>query len=149
MRRFLAALVLFASGVAFSGDRLLGVILTTDGGPVNNATTGYGSAGCSRESDPGGAGACAQAFRIGNPALISIQCKDQGAVFITSRATVDAGIGIKLATDQFLTSSIGNEATIIPLLPDGGRYVGGVVAISPLAGASRAECNVFQRIGNE
>lgn len=149
---------------AFAGDRLLGVILVTDGGTASNATTGYGSAGCAHEYDPAGAGACAQSFRIGANTLLSVQCKDQGAKFRANWYTVDAGQGITLAADQFLTTSVGQSVYVPPgcngiqtdggpcFRPgvlDGGEYNGGVVSISPLAGAARAECNISQRTGNE
>lgn len=163
MRKLLS--VCLVASTAFAGDRLLGVLLVTDGGTVNNATTGYGSAGCSRQQDIMGAGACAQAFPIGTSALLSIQCKDQAAVFAANSSTVDAGTGVKLAADQFLTTSTGSSAiTVWGLnpdggsinthglpngMPDGGSYTGGVVSIAPIAGATRAECNVNERAGNE
>lgn len=141
---------------AWAGDTLLGVILVSDGGTVSNATTGYGSAGCAAQgTSPGGAGACAQSFRIGCPMLISIQCKDQGAKVAVNQYTVDAGQGVTLAADQFLTDSTGSCVYVPPGtvaragVLDGGFYTGGVVAISPLAGAARAECNVYSRVGNE
>ncbi len=148
MKRFLLGALLL-SITAWAGDKLLGVVLVTDGGTVNNASTGYGSAGCaSQTSLPSGAGACAQAFNIGTSILLSVQCKDQSAMFAANVPTVDAGQGIKLAADQFLTSSTGSSPITVSL-PDGGSYRGGLVAISPIAGGSRAECNIFQRTGNE
>lgn len=154
LRNLVAVAVLIAFS-AFAGDRLLGVILVTDGGTVSNATTGYGSAGCSHEYDPYGAQACAQSFRIGTNLKLTVQCKDQGAKFAANRSTTDAGEGITLAADQFFPTSVG-AAIIVPPgtaaiagLLDAGTYVGGVVSISPLAGNSRAECNVFQPNGNE
>lgn len=161
MKKLITALTLLATA-AWAGDRLLGIILVTDGGTVSNATTGYGVAGCSHEYDPAGAESCPQAFRIGTSALLSIQCKDQGAKFQANTFRVDAGTGIALAVDQFFTTSTGSAAvTVGPLLwadagvrtangmQDGGTYIGGVVSICPLAGALRAECNVWQRNGNE
>lgn len=154
MRNFVAVLTLIAFS-AFAGDRLLGVILVTDGGTVSNATTGYGSAGCSHEYDPYGAQACAQAFALGVRKKLTVQCKDQGAKFAANRSTTDAGEGTTLATDQFFPTSVGSAIIVPPGtaalagLLDGGTYVGGVVSISPLAGNSRAECNVSEPDGNE
>ncbi len=156
MKRLVSVAVLLSAGAAFSGDKLLGVLLVTDGGSVSNATTGYLSAGCSHEYDQEGAGACAQAFRIPVATLISIQCKEQGARVVVNKRRTDAGEGIAVAADQFLMSSTSATPVYIPPLasnnagmPDGGTYSGGVVSISPLAGATRAECNVFSRLGNE
>lgn len=155
MRNLLVVATLLASSLAFPGDRLLGVILVTDGGTVSNATTGYGTAGCSHEYDPAGAGACPQAFRIGVNVKLTVQCKDQGAKFVANKYTTDAGEGTTLAADQFFTSSTGAAVTVPPGtastagLLDGGTYSGGVVSIAPLAGAARAECNISQPNGNE
>lgn len=160
--RNLALLVALLAVSAWAGDELLGVILVTDGGTVSNATTGYGSPGCSKQTDPEGAGACAQAFPIGTGMLLSIQCKDQGALVRVNRFKVDAGDGARLATDQWFQTSTGTQAVSVgPLLwgdggtrtasgmPDGGTYLGGVVAIAPLPGLTRAECNINNRNGNE
>lgn len=154
----LLCLAVFASPfapLAFAGDRLLGVILVTDGGTASNATTGYGSAGCSHEYDPAGADACAQSFAIGPNQKLTVQCKDQGAKFSANRYATDAGQGVTLAADQFFPTSVGQSifvpagtAAIAGLL-DGGTYTGAAVAISPLAGASRAECNIMAPDGKE
>lgn len=137
---------------AFAGDRLLGVILVTDGGFGSNATTGYGPAagaasGCCSSANGRYACSCPQAFAIGQNALLSVQCKDQGALFAANRSAVDAGEGIRLATDQFLTTSVGAPMNVS--LPDGGLYTGGSVAIAPLPGATRADCNIYERQDNE
>lgn len=141
---------------ALAGDKLLGVILVSDGGTVSNATTGYGSAGCSHQTDPQGAGACFQAFPIGSSTLISIQCQDNSAMVVVNKSTTDAGEGILVSANQFLMSSTAvTPLTIRPLasnnsgMPDGGIYTGGVVAIAPIAGAAGARCKVFSRQGNE
>lgn len=160
--RKLAALSMLLAMSAWAGDRLLGVLLVTDGGTVSNATTGYLAAGCDTQTGPNGAGACPQAFPIGTNVLLSVQCKDQGALFKANAFTVDAGDGIRLAADQFFLSSTGSQSIIVgPRLwadagvrtyggvPDGGVYVGGVVAIAPLSGAARAECNIYQPSGTE
>lgn len=146
MRNFVLLAALLAVS-AFAGDRLLGVILVTDGGTASNATTGYGSAGCASSAGGGWGGACAQSFAIGPNLLIDVQCKDQGAKFAANRSTVDAGDGITLAADQLFTTSVGQA--ILVSLPDGGTYTGASVAISPLAGSARAECNINERKGNE
>lgn len=156
MRKFLTLAAVAVSLTAWAGDKLLGVIVVSDGGTVSNATTGYGSAGCSRQQDPGGAGACAQAFPIGPSTLLSIQCRDNSAMFAANKRTTDAGEGIKLAADQFLTTSTAAQSFYVPPIsgsnngmPDGGSYVGGIVSISPIAGSADARCAVFSRQGNE
>lgn len=149
MRKPFVVVALLLCLSAWAGERLLGVLLVTDAGIVSNQSTGYGSAGCNSAFSPGGAGACAQSFPIGVNTLLSVQCRDQGAIFKANWYAVDAGDGIRLAADQFFTTSTGTKAVIIPLLPDGGSYVGGVVSITPLAGAARAECAIYDRNGGE
>lgn len=152
----LCVVVYLSPFAAVAGDRLLGVILVSDGGTVSNATTGYSSGGCSLQSGVQGAGACAQAFPIGVSTLLSIQCRDNSAMIAVNKATTDAGEGVKVAADQFLMSSTAaTPVTIFALasnnsgMPDGGTYTGGVVSISPIAGASTARCAVWSRQGNE
>ncbi len=146
MRKTVAVLALVATA-AWAGEDLLGRLYTTDGGPVNNATTGYGSAGCGG-GGPNGAPACRQAFRVPNMgAPISIQCST-AAVVKVNYAAVDAGDGVRLAADQFFTTSV-KQQDATAALPDGGSYSGGLVSIAPVAGATAAECAVFVRTGKE
>ncbi len=146
MRKLFAVLTLCTTA-AWAGEDLLGRLYTNDAGPVNNATTGYGSAGCG-SAGVNGAPACAQAFRI--PTLgapISIQCTT-AAVVKVNYAAVDAGDGIRLAADQLLTTTVQLNGAVARL-PDAGTYVGGLVSICPIAGALTAECAVFVRTGKE
>ena len=147
MKRLGAVLALLATA-AWAGEDLMGVILVSDAGSVNNATTGYGSAGCATRASVNGAGACAQSFRIPTSALISIQCNTAAMVKV-NRPAADAGDGIRVAVDQFLTSSTAFGGVRVSLTPDGGTYAGGMVSIAPVAGAAQAECKVFDRSGVE
>lgn len=141
MRKLLAVLALLATS-AWAGEQLLGVILVSDGGTANNASTGYGSAGCVV------GGACYQAFRVPAPSPLSVQC-DQAASVVVNKALADAGEGIQVGALQFLTTSTAVTPCRVALLPDGGSYVGGCVAIAPAAGAASATCRVWSRQGNE
>ncbi len=162
---FLAAcLMVYATPlapIAWAGETLLGVLLASDGGSVNNANTGYGSAGCAPQGSVNGAGACAQAFQVPASTPISIQCSTAASVKVNAPA-VDAGDGIRVVADQFLTSSTATtskflgpsnlpDAGLITSngVPDGGWYYGGLVSCSPIAGASTCRCNIYQRQGNE
>ena len=138
---------------AWAGEDLIGVILVSDGGSVNNATSGYGSAGCATgpagdRPSPNGAGACAQSFRLPTNAPLSIQC-NTAAVIKTNAPQADAGDGVRVAIDQFFTTSTRVQGVNVGVTPDGGTYTGGVVAIAPIAGAASAECKVFGRTGAE
>ena len=159
-KSLIVALLAVLLSPAYAGERLLGTMLVSDGGSVNNATTGYGAAGCASQSSLGGAGSCPQAFRIGASMLLSVQCVS-AAILKVNWYVADAGDGVKLAADQFFTTSTGSGAVVVPSLtlpdgggrivggmPDGGSYVGGVVAIYPVDGV-RAECRVFERHGGE
>ncbi len=113
---------------------------------MNNATTGYGSAGCARTTN--GAAACPQAFVVPTSgAPISIQCSTAAFVKV-NYAAVDAGDGVKLAADQFFTTTVATNP-MRASLSDGGTYSGGLVAICPVLGSTVAECGVFVRTGKE
>ncbi len=136
-------------------------MLVSDGGSVNNASTGYGTAGCSRQQDINGAGACDQAFVIGANNKLTLQAVD--ALYVSvNRTTTDAGIGMLLSAGQMFPTSVSALAVYVgPLLfpdagirsiggmPDGGEYSGGVVTISPAVGATSARLNVYTRAGTE
>ena len=159
MRRF-ALILLCVASTAWAGDRLLGVIGVNDAGTVNNATTGYGAAGCPSDSWGGGA-SCTQAFSVGTGLFLDIQCRQAGVVRVNA-PHVDAGNGVVLAAGQLFPTSTGTATLSLgPLtsadggnkiaggMPDGGTYQGGLVSIAPAAGSTSIECSVFQRNGNE
>lgn len=161
-----AALALLPScSSAWAGETFIGRIYVSDGGSVNNATTGYGSAGCARQTDPGGAGACDQAFPIGVGTKLTVQAVEACCVSV-NRASTDAGLCMLLAAaEKFPTSVSSSQVSVGPLnvlqsdggvvfanaggLPDGGSYLGAVLSITPPAGASSCHLNVFTRSGTE
>ncbi len=145
--RNLVVLVVLLAVSAWAGEAFIGSIYVSDGGTVSNATTGYGSAGCSKQTDSAGAGACDQAFPIGQGIKLTIRCPD-AALFSANRNTTDAGIGLPLAVDEKFPTSTSNAPCSISL-PDGGNYVGGCVSIAPAPGAAAARCRVFVRAGTE
>lgn len=143
--------VLLTLSLAYAGEgpngRPLGIILASDAGTANNFNTGYLTAGCSTTI-----GTCDQAFKIPTAALISVQC-DQSAFVAVNNCYVDAGSGVKVAADQFFTSSTAPQSIKCPAkgdrTDDGGSFLGGVVSIAPAVGNSLARCKVFARQGNE
>lgn len=143
---------LLTLSLAYAGEgpngRPLGTILASDAGTSNNFNTGYLTAGCSTTI-----GTCDQAFKIPTGALISVQC-DQSAVVSVNNCYTDAGVGVKVAADQFFTSSVAPQNIKCPGI--GGRtddagttFIGGVVSIAPGVGLSLARCRVYERRGNE
>lgn len=128
------------SPTVWAGEHCYGIILSSDAGSVSNATTGYGSAGCPEPCD------CAKAFDLPAGAKITLQ-SDQAAIVATDRH-VDAGNGLALTAGQIFPSSTSAVATIIGL-PDGGKYVGGVVSVTAVPGSSLVRMRVFVRNGNE
>ncbi len=151
MRKLTAVLVLLASA-AWGGDRLLGVILASDGGTVNNANTGYGSAGC--VDDLYGAAACPKAFAIAEFQFIDVQCR-QDTIVRVNAPHADAGNGMLISAGQIFPSSTGKAisvraaASMAGGLPDGGSTVTALVSIQPVPGASVSECAINGRNGNE
>ena len=130
------AVLALAPGVARAESALLGIILVSDAGTVSNVTTGYGSSA----STSG-----AQAFIIPTNAQITTQC-DSAVYYDSADCGVDGGRGIRLAADQLYPDSTG--AGITCRRADAGTYVGGVVAIQPVSGAT-AKCWVRPRRGTE
>lgn len=136
---------------AQAGERRLGTMIVSDAGTVNNATTGYGSAGCAGTDDgvPGETtpGSCDQAFRIPTSAKITVQCDDAAFVAANARG-VDAGTGMSVAIAEKLPTST-RPGNVKVALPDGGTYYGGVVSIAPAVGSVSARCRVYERDGRE
>ncbi len=142
MKRPLALAALVVSMAAWAGETFLGRIYVSDGGTVNNATTGYLSAGCSRQQDPAGAGACDQAFPLGTGIKLLIQSPDSDCCVSTNRATTDAGICFRVTANQMLPLSLSNSPQPTSL-PDGGSYNLGLVSIAPTPGNSACRLNIF------
>ncbi len=143
-----AALALLPScSSAWAGETFIGQIYVWDGGSANNAITGYGAAGCTRQTDPEGAGSCDQAFAIGQANKITVQAVGACCVSV-NRATTDAGLCLLLADGEKFPSS--TAAKPIPAsLPDAGSYLGALVTITPPAGAGACRLKVFTRAGTE
>lgn len=137
---YLALSLVSLSPAVWAGERCYGIILSTDGGSVSNATTGYGTAGCAEPCD------CAKAFNLPAGAKITLQ-SDQAAIVATDRH-VDAGNGLALTAGQILPTSTSAVPTTIDL-PDGGKYAGGVVSVTAAPGSSLVRMRVFVRNGNE
>lgn len=76
----------------------------------------------------------------GGVAAISIQCPDAGAWAYTDVLTVAPGTGVKIEAGGFWSTAV--SRSLRPQQFDGGYYTGGMVCISPLAGASAAQCIV-------
>lgn len=140
--RKLAALIVLATTAAWAGENFLGRIVSTDGGPVNNASTGYLSAGCAK------GGACDQAFAMSPSTKITIQC-DEAAIITVNKPGTDAGVGLALTAGQIFPSSTASGNVTVKPLPDGGTYSGGVVSVAPALGAAAAHCRVYDRQGTE
>jgi hypothetical protein len=147
MRSFLGAvliallavsLTLFAPLVYAGEPNAIGCMVVSDGGSVNNATTGYASA----------TGGPAAAFDLGGPILITLQCMTGPCSVAVGVNATDAGRGLYLGAKEKITSSIGAQVPNVPL-PDGGTYRGGLVALAAGEGASSARLCVFPRTGNE
>jgi hypothetical protein len=136
---------------AQAGERRLGTMIVSDAGTVNNATTGYGSAGCAGTDDgvPGETtpGSCDQAFRIPTSAKITVQCDDAAIIGVNVRG-VDAGTGMPVIANEKFPSST-RAGNVKAPLPDAGTYYGGVVSIAPAVGAASARCRVYERDGRE
>ncbi len=144
MRRLILAAAVCVATVAFGGERLIGRLLSVDGGTVSNRTTGWGA------YTGGGT------FVIAPPSKISIQC-DQAAYICTDASGCDAGTGAKVATDQLLPTSVDTSRNLSGAAynSDGGTtgvtvtYSGGWVSCSPDIGGQVCACKVFSRSGNE
>lgn len=137
----LAMVVVLATGcvgAAHAGEKpALGTIRVSDGGTTNNAETGYLDGL-----------AATGAFRLESNSFYSVQC-DTAAYVSTDFRGTDAGVGVKLAADLFLTTNTQYGPVTIKPTVDGGTYTGGLIAISPAVGATSAVCRVFSRRGNE
>lgn len=129
MTRKLITIAILSAFSAWAGETFLGIIVSSDGGIVTNATT-------------------AVPFSLPSPAPISVQDVVGNCSVAVNTPLVDAGTGIQLVTGQFLTSSTASIRTRIPL-SDGGTYVGGAVAVVPAAGTATCSTTVFSRLGNE
>lgn len=141
LRNFVLLAALLAVS-AFAGETFLGRIYVSDGGTVSNASTGYGSAGCSRQQDVAGAGACDQAFPLGTGIKLLIQSPDSDCCVSTNRATTDAGICFRITANQMLPVSLSNSPQPAAL-PDGGSYNLGLISIAPPPGSAACRLNVF------
>lgn len=123
----IAASVGFVVGHARTADAgesvYLGTITVTDGSSKNNRTT-------------------ASPFQVGgNGTKIAIQCPDAGAWVCESRGVCNVGQGtLYPATAQKGTSIDSNTL-------DAGSYVGGLVSIRPVAGATDAQCVILSSTG--
>jgi len=137
---YLAASLVALSPKVWAGERCYGIIVASDAGVVSNATTGYGSAGCAKACD------CAKAFILPANAKITVQ-SDQATIFGVD-GLVDAGNGLALTAAQIFPSSTSPINTIVDL-PDGGKYVGGVVSVVAVPGSSSVRMRVYVRTGNE
>jgi len=147
MRMLVGAVLVLVATAAWAGEVFIGRLYTSDAGAVNNANTGYATAGCSRRQDPLGAGACDQAFAIAPGSLITIQPIEACLVSV-NRPHTDAGIAVVLAAgEKFPTSLAPGKLTSAQM--DGGVYSGGLVTIAPVAGALSCRANVFERSGTE
>lgn len=151
MRKLVAVLALTAAvvaTVAWAGESgtatspLLGKLVVSDAGTTTNRCTGWA------------AYAGGGAFVVPPLAKISVQC-DSAAYFLTDVAGCDAGNCVKLAADQFFTSTINGSKTLTcyAFNSDAGiigvpvTYTGGWVSMAPV-GAS-ATCRVWSRKGDE
>ena len=134
--------------LAHAGERLLGVLIVSDGGTVANPCTKVGA----YKVDAG-------PFYIAPRSLLSVQC-DFAAHFLTDVAGVDAGTGIELAAGQFFTTSVGDgkSFTCKAFASDAGiaghniTYYGGWVAIGAHASSLNStitSCRVYDRSGLE
>lgn len=139
----LATVVLLLAFTAWAGEHYIGRIVVSDGGTVNNATTGYDSPGCAYSTTPGGpACSAASAFPIGVNTKLTLRCSEACCVSL-DRSSTDGGICLEVAAgEKFPTST--QTTGVVSALPDGGTYVGGLVAITGVCG-----CKVFTRSGTE
>lgn len=89
------------------------------------------------------------AFNIPQPggsnAAWTIQCPDAGAWVYPDVTTVGPGTGIKIEAGGAYSSACGKTLRLQQF--DGGQYVGCVIALSPLAGATAAQCIVHSLQG--
>lgn len=128
-------------GVARAGETQVGIISVYDGGTLSNAQSGYGSPGCVEAS-------CDKAFPLASRALLTVQpIGGTACVIATDRAGNDAGIGIELSAGQIFPTSLGGNTRVN--LPDGGRYLGGSIAVSPPIGSASCRLKVSTRAGTE
>lgn len=133
--------------LAHAGEALLGKLVVSDGGTTANRCTGW-------EAYAG-----AGSFVVTPLTKISIVC-DSTAYVLTDVAGCDAGNCVKLAADQFFTTSVNvaKNLTCKAFASDGGvaghavTYNGGWVAMSPDPGAGAGAvttCRVYSRKGDE
>lgn len=143
----LLALLALSPAAALAGETFIGRLYVSDAGSISNATTGYGSAGCASQTSPGGAGACDQAFPVGQGIKLTIVTPEACCVSV-NRGTTDAGICVPTTAGQIFPTSTGTTP-FTQALPDGGTYAGGLVSITPPAGSSSCHALVFYRSGTE
>lgn len=145
MRRLFLVLALLVAaafsiahvGAAHAGEpNAIGTIRVSDAGSTNNAETGYGDG-----LAPNGS------FPLGNNAPYGVQCDSPGALFAVGSRFTDAGLGLKLSTDQFIFTSTPAGGSFIPVKVDGGSYSGGLISIAPIAGQTTAICRIFNTTG--